>query len=99
MKSIVEKDKQKRQLVKKFEKKKFYLKILANNRILPKEVRFIARLRLDKLPKNSSRIRTKNRCVLTGRSKSVYRYFKMSRIAFRDLASLGQIPGVRKSSW
>jgi small subunit ribosomal protein S14 len=99
MKNHIEKDKRRRIIVKKFEEKKLELKILANNRQLPKHIQLKARFKLATLPKNSSKIRTKNRCVLTGRSKSVYRKFKISRIRFRELASMGCIPGIRLSSW
>lgn len=55
--------------------------------------------KIQKLPRNSSKTRIRNRCILTGRSRSVYRLFRFSRIVFRDLASHGEIPGVQKSSW
>ena len=54
---------------------------------------------LDKLPKNSSKVRLRNRCKLTGRARGYVRMFGISRIKFRDLASNGQIPGVTKASW
>ena len=54
---------------------------------------------LDKLPKNSSKIRLRNRCALTGRGRGFIRQYGISRIKFRDLASEGKIPGVTKSSW
>ena len=54
---------------------------------------------LQKLPKNSSPCRLRNRCIITGRPRGVYRKFKLSRIAFRELASDGKLPGVIKSSW
>jgi small subunit ribosomal protein S14 len=63
------------------------------------EERFEATLRLAELPRNSSRTRIRNRCSLTGRPRAYYRKFGLSRIALRDLASEGQIPGVVKSSW
>ena len=63
------------------------------------EERFAARLKLAEMPRNSSATRLKNRCALTGRPRSYYRKFKLSRIALRELASLGQIPGMVKSSW
>ena len=63
------------------------------------EERFAARLKLAKLPRNSSRVRIRNRCEISGRPRGNYRKFKMSRIALRDLASAGQIPGMVKSSW
>jgi small subunit ribosomal protein S14 len=65
----------------------------------PPEERFAARMKLAKLPRNSSRTRIHNRCELSGRSKAYYRKLKVSRIAFRDLANFGQAPGVTKASW
>ncbi|MCX6198182.1 MAG: 30S ribosomal protein S14 [Bacteroidetes bacterium] len=56
-------------------------------------------LLLDKLPKNSSKVRLRNRCALTGRGRGYVRMFGVSRIKFRDLATEGKIPGVTKSSW
>ena len=63
------------------------------------EERFTARLKLAELPRNSSKVRIRNRCELSGRPRGVYRKFKLSRIALRDLASTGQIPGMVKASW
>ena len=60
---------------------------------------FAAQLKLNKLPKNSSKIRIMNRCEITGRPHGVYRKLKISRIALRDMASSGKIPGMTKSSW
>jgi small subunit ribosomal protein S14 len=54
---------------------------------------------LDELPKNSSKVRLKNRCQLTGRPRGYIRYFGISRVTFRDMALAGKIPGVRKASW
>jgi small subunit ribosomal protein S14 len=75
------------------------LKEIANNQELPMEERFKARLKLAALPRNSSATRLHNRCQVTGRPKGYYRKLKMSRIALRQLASDGQIPGMVKSSW
>ena len=75
------------------------LKEIADNRDLPMEERFQARLKLAKLPRNSAKVRVQNRCEVTGRPRGVYRKFKMSRIALRELASNGQVPGMVKSSW
>lgn len=69
------------------------------NENLSEEERFEAMIRLQKLPRNSAEIRVRNRCELTGRPRAVYRKFKLSRIAFRELALRGMIPGVTKSSW
>jgi small subunit ribosomal protein S14 len=66
---------------------------------LPPEDRFSARLKLAEMPRNSSATRIRNRCELSGRPRGYYRKFKLSRLALRDLASQGQIPGVVKSSW
>jgi small subunit ribosomal protein S14 len=58
-----------------------------------------ARESLAKLPRNSSPVRLVSRCMMSGRGRAVYRKFRLSRIAFRDLAHAGQLPGVHKSSW
>ena len=86
-------------LEKRYQKKRKSLKEIVNNRKLPLEERFKAQLKLSKLPKNSSRIRIRNRCEITGRPHGVYRKLKISRIALRQLASSGKIPGMVKSSW
>ncbi len=75
------------------------LKAVVQNRDTAVEQRFEASMRLAALPRNGSRTRVKLRCALTGRSKANYRKFKLCRIALRDLASSGQIPGMVKSSW
>tara|TARA_B100000965_G_scaffold391398_1_gene399391 strand:- start:1102 stop:1407 length:306 start_codon:yes stop_codon:yes gene_type:complete len=86
-------------MAKKFLKKRQELKKIINNRKLPLEERFKAQLKLAKLPKNSARTRIRNRCEITGRPHGVYRKLRISRIALRDLASKGKIPGMTKSSW
>ena len=86
-------------LVKKFLKKRENLKKIIKNRKLPLEDRFAAQLKLAKIPKNSSKTRIRNRCEITGRPHGYYRKLKISRIALRDLASKGKIPGMTKSSW
>jgi len=86
-------------LVKKFLKKRESLKKLIKNKKLPLEERFAAQLKLAKIPRNSSKVRIRNRCEITGRPHGVYRKLKISRIALRDLASKGKIPGMTKSSW
>jgi small subunit ribosomal protein S14 len=75
------------------------LKAIADNRDLPMEERFQARLKLAEMPRNGAKIRIRNRCEVTGRPRAFYRKFKMSRIALRDLGSTGQVPGLVKSSW
>ena len=86
-------------LAKKFLKKRENLKKIIKNRKLPLEDRFAAQLKLAKIPKNSSKTRIRNRCEITGRPHGYYRKLKISRIALRDLASKGKIPGMTKSSW
>ena len=99
MKSWIERDKKRRRLVKKHEAKRNLLKSVIHSDSLPKELRWKASLELAKLPRNSSKVRIKNRCVITGRSKGVYRQFKISRIMLRELALKGLLPGVKKASW
>jgi small subunit ribosomal protein S14 len=97
--SMVEREKKRQRLVEKYAAKRAKLKEIANNKDLPMEERFKARLKLAELPRNSSPTRLHNRCQLTGRPKAYYRKLKISRIALRDLGSTGQIPGMVKSSW
>jgi small subunit ribosomal protein S14 len=97
--SMIEREKKRAELVKKYAAKRAALKAVADNAELSMEERFKARLKLAKLPRNSSATRLHNRCQVTGRPKAYYRKLKMSRIALRDLASVGQIPGMVKSSW
>ena len=86
-------------LVKKFSKKREMLKKIIKNKKSPLEERFNAQLKLAKLPRNSAKIRIRNRCEITGRPHGVYRKLRISRIALRELASKGKIPGMTKSSW
>tara|TARA_Y100000590_G_C15592126_1_gene966523 strand:+ start:621 stop:926 length:306 start_codon:yes stop_codon:yes gene_type:complete len=86
-------------LAERFAKKRKELKKIINNRKLPLEERFKAQLKLAKLPRNSAKNRIRNRCEITGRPHGVYRKLKISRIALRELASQGKIPGMTKSSW
>ena len=81
-----------------FEKRKSLLEKI-NDTTLSFEERQEYRLKLEKLPKNSNRIRIRNRCNVTGRPRGVYRKFGLSRITFRELALKGLIPGVSKASW
>jgi small subunit ribosomal protein S14 len=98
-KSAINRDQKRRKLVAKFANKRAKLKAAAGDQALSMEERFQAQLKLAQLPRNSSKTRIHNRCELTGRSKAYYRKLRMSRIALRDLASKGQIPGMVKSSW
>lgn len=97
--SAVEKNKRRAKLVKQFANKRAKLKAIAKDRSLSPEEQFQARLKLAELPRNSSKVRIRNRCEVSGRPRAFYRKFKLSRIALRELASTGQIPGMVKSSW
>jgi len=98
-KSSIEKNKRRERLAKKYAARRAGLKAIANDENQQAEDRFAARLKLAELPRNSSPSRIRNRCELTGRPRGTYRKFKLSRIALRDLASTGQIPGMVKASW
>jgi len=98
-KSSVERDKRRRRLVKQYAAKRAALRAIADDNSLANEDRFEARLKLAALPRNSSSTRVRNRCLVTGRPRAYYRKLKMSRIALRELASQGLIPGMVKSSW
>jgi small subunit ribosomal protein S14 len=98
-KAMVEREKKRQLLVAKYAAKRAELKKIAADESRPMEERFKANLKLAQLPRNSSATRLHNRCQLTGRPKAYYRKLQLSRIALRDLASKGQIPGMVKSSW
>jgi len=98
-KSSIAKNNRRIEMVKKYAGKRERLLTIAKDKSLPGEERFAARLKLSELPRDSMAIRVRNRCAITGRARGNYRKFGMSRIAFRELASIGLIPGVVKSSW
>jgi len=98
-KAMVERDLKRRRMAKKFESKRTRLKEIINDKDKSGEDRFIAALKLAELPRNSSKTRIRNRCLVTGRSRGYYRKLKMSRIALRQMGSDGKIPGLVKSSW
>jgi len=98
-KSAIEKNLKRERMAKKFASKRARLKAAAKDEALSPEERFNARLKLAELPRNSAPVRQRLRCGLSGRPRGNYRKFKLSRIAVRDLASAGQIPGMVKSSW
>ena len=97
--SSIQKNLKRIKLVERFKKKREKLKKIINNKKMPLEERFAAQLKLSKMPRNSAKTRIRNRCEITGRPHGVYRKLKISRIALRDLASHGKIPGMTKSSW
>ncbi|MCD1618400.1 30S ribosomal protein S14 [Salipiger marinus] len=98
-KSMIEREKKRQKLVDQYAAKRAALKVIANDESKPMEERFKARLKLAKLPRNSSPSRLHNRCQLTGRPHAYYRKLKISRIMLRELGSSGQLPGMVKSSW
>ena len=98
-KSSIETNNRRRRLVKKFAGKRARLKAIASDQKLSMEERFAAQLKLAQLPRNSAKIRIRNRCEVTGRPRAVYRKLGMSRIALRQLGNSGVIPGLVKSSW
>ncbi|MBB6470505.1 30S ribosomal protein S14 [Aminobacter carboxidus] len=97
--SSVEKNNRRRKLVDQYAAKRKALKDVVMDQSKPIEERFRAQLKLAALPRNSAKIRIRNRCEVTGRPRAYYRKLKMSRIALRDLGSIGAIPGLVKSSW
>ena len=98
-KSSVEKNNRRIRRSKQYAKRWERLREVARDKTVPAEERFDAQLRMAELPRNTNPTRIRNRCELTGRSRAVYRRFKLCRVALRDLASVGLIPGVTKSSW
>ena len=98
-KSTVNRNKKRIALSLKFANKRRELKEIIMDKKISLEERFKAQLKLSKLPRNSSRTRIKNRCEITGRPHGVYRKLRISRIALRELALKGKIPGMTKSSW
>lgn len=97
--SSIEKNNMRRELSKRYAGKRAALKAMVKNQDLPLEERFKASLKLAELPRNSSPVRVRNRCEVSGRPRAYYRKLKMSRIALRELGNMGQIPGLVKSSW
>ena len=97
--SSIQKNLKRIRLTKKFLKKREDLKKIIKNKKLPLAERFAAQLKIAKLPRNSAKVRIRNRCEITGRPHGFYRKLRISRIALRDLASKGKIPGMTKSSW
>src|SRR3970282_765552 len=97
--AVINRDLKRRDTVKKFAAKRAELMAIVNNQTLPAEERYEARLKLQKLPRNASPVRLRNRCALTGRPRGVFRKFGLARGKLRLLALQGEIPGVIKASW
>ncbi len=97
--SMIQKNEQRRALVKRYAAKRARLKAVAADPKVSVEEQFAARIKLAEMPRNSSATRIRNRCELTGRPRGYYRKLKLCRVALRQLASFGMIPGMIKSSW
>jgi small subunit ribosomal protein S14 len=97
--SAIQKNKRRRRIVARYATKRNALRAIAKDQSVPAEDRFAARLKLSQLPRNSAPARIRNRCELTGRPRGFHRKYQMSRIALRELASSGHLPGMVKSSW
>ena len=97
--ALINRDKKRREMVKKYAAKRASLLAIINNASLNDEDRFAARLKFQQLPRNSSPVRLRNRCSLTGRPRGVYRKFGLARTKVREFAMRGEIPGVIKASW
>ena len=97
--SVIERNKKRQRMVAKYATKRAALKAKAKDELLSPEDRFNAWIKLAELPRNSSATRVRLRCQISGRGRGNYRKFRLSRIAMRELASQGQIPGMVKSSW
>ena len=97
--SLIDKNIKRKILINKYREKRQKLKLKLKDKKLSMEERFNIQLKLNDLPRSSSRVRYRNRCELTGRSRGVYRKFGLSRIKIRELSLDGKLPGVIKSSW
>ena len=97
--ALINREQKRRQTVRKFAARRSELMALIGNPKLPPEERYEARINLQKLPRNASPVRLRNRCALTGRARGVFRKFGLARGKLRDIAMRGEIPGVIKASW
>ncbi|MCZ2158572.1 30S ribosomal protein S14 [Bartonella sp. 220] len=97
--SAVEKNKRRELMVKRYAARRARLKAIVMDQKVSLEERFKASVQLAELPRNSAKVRVRNRCEVSGRPRAYYRKLKMSRIALRELGSVGHIPGIVKSSW
>ncbi|MBR2141578.1 MAG: 30S ribosomal protein S14 [Rickettsiales bacterium] len=97
--SAIEKNKKRKEQIERFASKRAKLKQTMNDVNLTPDARVAAMIKLSEMPRNSARVRYRNRCALTGRPRAYHRYFGLSRIMLRELASWGKIPGLKKSSW
>ena len=97
--AVINRNEKRRKTVKKFEVKRAALLAIINDFKQPEDERIAARMQLQKLPRNASPTRVRNRCKLTGRPRGVYRKFGLGRNKLREIAMRGEIPGMTKASW
>jgi small subunit ribosomal protein S14 len=97
--AVINRNEKRRKTVKKFEVKRAALLAVINDFKQTEDERMAARMQLQKLPRNASPTRVRNRCKLTGRPRGVYRKFGLGRNKLRDIAMRGEIPGMTKASW
>ena len=97
--SLINRNEKRRRQVKKHAAKRAELMAIANNPKVAQEERYEARLKLQKLPRDSSPVRVRNRCAMTGRPRGTFRKFGLARNKLREIAMRGEIPGVIKASW
>ena len=97
--SAVQKNLRRKELAEKFASRRQKLKDIVMDREVSAEERFAATLKLAQLPRNSAKVRFRNRCKITGRPRGYYSKFGIGRVELRELAGFGQIPGLKKSSW
>ena len=97
--SSIQKNLRRKFMVKKYQHRRLVLKKKIKNKDLTLEERISFQSKLNALPRDSSRVRFRNRCEITGRARAVYRKFNLSRIKFRELSMAGILPGVIKASW
>ncbi len=97
--SVINRDLKRRETVKKFAAKRAELKAIIGNSKLSEDERTTARQKLQALPRDSSPVRLRNRCALTGRPRGVFSKFGLGRIKLREYVMRGEVPGVVKASW
>jgi len=97
--SSINKNEKRKKLVKQYAGKLAKLRAVADDKSADETERLMARLKMAELPRNANPTRVRNRCMVTGRSRAVYRKFQLSRIMMRELGNMGLIPGLTKSSW
>ena len=98
-KSMIVKNIRRKQIVERYRERRMELKKILKNPSVSEDEKQVARIKLEKMPRDSNPIRIRNRCVVTGRPRSYYRKFGLSRITFREMALKGEIPGITKASW